>query len=59
MKRVDTFGFRTDEDERKMIALVAKRLERSESDAMRLILRQVAQQLGCVPAQTTDDRKAA
>ncbi len=50
------FVFRTDKQERELIALVAQRLDRTESDTMRLIVRQVAAQLGVTP--TKDDRHA-
>ena len=50
------FVFRTDKQERELIALVAARLDRTESDTMRLIVRQVAAQLGVTP--TKADRRA-
>ncbi len=50
------FVFRTDKQERELIALVAQRLDRTESDTMRLLVRQVAEQLGVTP--TKDDRRA-
>ncbi len=50
------FVFRTDKQERELIALVAQRLDRTESDTMRLIVRQVAAQLGVTP--TKADRRA-
>ncbi len=54
------FVFRTDKQERELIALVAARLDRTESDTMRLIVRQVAAQLGVTPApQAVEERKAA
>ncbi len=56
MNRDVTFGFRTDAKERQMIALVAKRLERTESDTIRLIVRQVAEQLGVAPTSQNDRR---
>jgi len=49
------FVFRTDKQERELIALVAARLDRTESDTMRLIVRQVAAQLGVTP--TKADRR--
>ena len=51
------FVFRTDKQERELIALVAARLDRTESDTMRLIVRQVAAQLG-VTAPPQNDRRA-
>ena len=56
------FVFRTDKQERELIALVAQRLERTESDTMRLIVRQVAAQLGVTPTkadQRADQKQAA
>jgi len=56
MQREERFTFRTNKQERQLIALVAKRLERSESDAMRVLVRNVAQELG-VRTAATNDRK--
>ncbi len=56
MHKDERFVFRTDKQERELIALVAQRLDRTESDTMRLIVRQVAAQLGVTP--TKDDRRA-
>ena len=56
------FVFRTDKQERELIALVAQRLDRTESDTMRLIVRQVAAQLGVTAPPQTDqhaDQKQA
>ena len=50
MRRVDTFGFRVDSEERSMITAIAQRLERPEGDAVRLIVREVARELGILPA---------
>ncbi len=50
------FVFRTDKQERELIALVAQRLDRTESDTMRLIVRQVAAQLGVTAPPQTDRR---
>ncbi len=54
MRREERFAFRTDEKERRLIALVADRLERSESDTIRLIVRQVAEQLGVTVTKQDD-----
>ncbi len=62
MHKDTRFVFRTDKQERELIALVAQRLDRTESDTMRLIVRQVAAQLGVTPAQTdqrADQKQAA
>ena len=49
MRRVDTFGFRVSGEERSMITAIAQRLERPEGDAVRLIVREVARELGLLP----------
>lgn len=43
--RQDTFTLRMDDDERRMLAAVARHLERSQSDAVRLLIRQAARGL--------------
>jgi predicted nucleic acid-binding protein len=45
MRRNDNFGFRVSEVERAMIADLAKRLRRSESDAVRLLIREAVKNL--------------
>ena len=45
MRRNDNFGFRVSEIERAMIADLAKRLRRSESDAVRLLIREAVRNL--------------
>jgi len=62
MHKDERFVFRTDKQERELIALVAQRLDRTESDTMRLIVRQVAAQLGVTPTkadQRADQKQAA
>lgn len=39
------FGFRVNKDERRLINRVAARLERTESDVMRLLVREAARDL--------------
>ena len=39
MNRIKTFTFRVDEDEKYMISVLAGRLERNQSDAIRLLIR--------------------
>lgn len=46
MARYKRFTFYCDQQERALIAAVAERLERSQSDAIRLVMRNVAQELG-------------
>ena len=53
MNRTDNFTFRMNPAERQLIAAVAQQLERSESDAMRYLLREKARELG-VSAQQHD-----
>lgn len=45
MARIDTFTIRVNQDERRMIAALSRRLERSQSDAMRLLLREAVKGL--------------
>jgi hypothetical protein len=45
MPRFIRFTFVVNPDEREMIRLVAKEMERSESDAIRLIIKQTAKEL--------------
>ncbi len=52
MTRLDTFTFRVDDEERNMIARLSKRLQRTQSDAVRLLVREAFQQLDtAVPGQ--------
>ena len=56
MFRKDTFGMRVTDEERSLIKAVAERLQRDESDTIRLIVRNVAQELGVAPTNQTDRR---
>ncbi len=56
MFRKDTFGFRVTDEERGLIKAVADRLQRDESDTIRLLVRNVAQELGVAPTNQTDRR---
>jgi hypothetical protein len=38
MSRLDTFTFRVNKDERRLIARLAKQLQRSQSDAVRFVV---------------------
>lgn len=40
MARFETFTFRVDEEEKKMLADLATRLQRSQSDTMRLLIQE-------------------
>jgi hypothetical protein len=53
MSRFDNFTLRVSTTERELIAAVARRLERNESDTVRLLVREKARELGVI-AQTTD-----
>lgn len=59
MNRNDSFTLRVSEAERQLIAAVAKHLDRTESDAMRLLVRQKARELGVTPAALKEDRHVA
>ncbi len=49
LKRAIHFSFRTDGEERQMIARIAERLERSEGDSVRLLVRAAAREMGVAP----------
>ncbi len=63
MFRTDTFGFRVTDEERGLIRAVAERLQRDESDTIRLLVRNIAQELGVAPVtssgQTSEAAKQA
>jgi uncharacterized protein YcaQ len=46
MRRKDTFTFRVNETERQVIEQIADKLERSQSDAVRWLIRESARQMG-------------
>lgn len=48
MRRTN-FGFRVTDEERQMITTIAQRLERSESDTVRIIVRRYAREMGFLP----------
>jgi hypothetical protein len=45
MARLDSFRMKVDESERRMIAILAERLQRSQSDAVRLVVREALRAL--------------
>ncbi len=47
--REDTFTLRVSANERRILAALAQRLERSQSDAVRFLLRQEAKRLDLLP----------
>jgi len=54
MSRIDTFTFRVNADERRILAALADYLNRSQSDALRLLIREAARELITdAPAQAT------
>jgi hypothetical protein len=59
MNRLDTFKLRVNETERRLIAAVAQRLDRNESDAVRLLVKERAREMGILPATPKDDRHVA
>lgn len=46
MARIDTFTLRVNPEERRMIDALARKLERSQSDAIRVVLRKAAVDAG-------------
>lgn len=58
MARTIPFTFLTDADERNLIARLAKRLERSQSDAVRFLVLSAARELELTaPAQTQGQQR--
>jgi hypothetical protein len=53
MRRADTFTLRVSERERQVLEALAQRLERTQSDAMRFLLRQEAKRLDLWPIPAT------
>lgn len=51
MTRNDNFTLRVNPDERQLIAAVAQRLDRNESDTLRLLVREKARALGVIETQ--------
>lgn len=58
MARLDTFTFRVDEEEKQLIAALSARLERNQSDVLRLLLRESARALGILkPVRKSGNEK--
>jgi antitoxin component of RelBE/YafQ-DinJ toxin-antitoxin module len=56
----DTFlNVRLNANERQLAAAVAERLERNESDTVRLLLRERAREMGILPTAPKEDRHVA
>lgn len=51
MNRNERFTFLVTREERQLIAALANRLQRSQSDAVRFLVRGAAQELGVIQAQ--------
>lgn len=58
MPRDTAFVFRVNAEERRMITALAQQLRRSESDALRQLIRGAVQQLEVKPAKTGDATNA-
>jgi hypothetical protein len=58
MIRDDTFKLRVNTTERELIAAVAQRLDRNESDAVRLLVKERAREMGILPGAPKEDRPA-
>jgi len=63
MKREITVGFRTDAQEHQLVMSVAKQMDRTPSDALRLLVRRAALELGVIATapngQTSEAAKQA
>ena len=57
MRRRDTFTFKVSDDERRMIAALSHRLERSQSDAVRLLIREAVKGLEAQPSDWRNARE--
>ena len=58
MIRVDNFTLRVNADERQLITALAQRLERTESDTIRMLVRREARELGVTSTAKTSPRAA-
>ena len=58
MNRWDTFTFRVSQDERRLIAALAEKLQRTQSDAVRFVVINAARQLAEAPAPTNIQQPA-
>lgn len=60
MSRIDTFTFRVNANERRILAALAEYLNRSQSDALRVLIREAARELITdAPAQAARQSDAA
>jgi predicted KAP-like P-loop ATPase len=58
MNRIDNFTVRLSVAERQLITAIAQRLERTESDTMRLLVREKARELGVLPLLPQERNRA-
>ena len=58
MARQDFFTLRVNQAERRMLENLAERLQRTQSDAVRLLIREAAQQLAAEPPTPDNPRLA-
>jgi hypothetical protein len=59
VNRINTFTFRVSQAERRLIEVVAQQLDRTESDAVRYLLREKARELGVTSVALKSDRHVA
>ena len=59
MARWDTFTFRVNKDDKQIIAILAKKLQRSQSDAIRVILHQEFERRGLLVNEPKRETKGA
>ena len=59
MKREITVGFRTDAQEHQLVMSVAKQMDRTPSDALRVLVRRAALELGVTPVANGQTSGAA
>jgi hypothetical protein len=59
MPKTERFTFLTDKTERQAIKALAERLQRSQSDAVRLVVREAVQQIAAQPKGEPEPAQAA
>ena len=59
MPKTERFTFLTDKTERQAIKALAERLQRTQSDAVRLVVREAAEQLADKPKSEPDPAPSA
>lgn len=57
MTREEKFTFRLDAEDRRRLVEIARRLERSQADALRRLIRQAYRELAIGGELETDDRR--